>query len=112
MKNRKKPKISKVVEYLNNHLRDGNDKTVRYWLEDYLSSSYKLPVNFDDGYLHWNGAVHDYFYYTDYTMQFAHHSNRMIVTLDNENYDKVSISVYKFKRFLRHKFNNGEIIVL
>ena len=25
--------------------------------------------------------------------------------------DKVSISVYKFKRFLRHKFNNGEIIV-
>ena len=41
MKNRKKPKISKVVEYLNNHLRDGNDKTVRYWLEDYLSSSYK-----------------------------------------------------------------------
>ena len=52
MKNRKKPKISKVVEYLNNHLRDGNDKTVRYWLEDYLSSSYKLPGNFDDRYLH------------------------------------------------------------
>ena len=52
MKNRKKPKISKVVEYLNNHLRDGNDKTVRYWLEDYLSSSYKPPVNFDDGHLH------------------------------------------------------------
>ena len=109
MKNRKKAKISKVVEYLNNHLRDGNDKTVRYWLEDYLSSSYKLPGNFDDRYLHWNGTVHDYFYYTDYTMQSAHHSNRMLVTLDNENYDKVSISVYKFKRFLRHKFNNGEI---
>ena len=111
MKNRKKPKISKVVEYLNNHLRDGNDKTVRYWLEDYLSSSYKPPGNFDDGYLHWNGEVHDYFYYTDYTMKSAHRSNRMLVTLDNENWDKVSISVYKFKRFLRHKFNNGEIIV-
>ena len=111
MKNRKKPKISKVVEYLNNHLRDGNDKTVRYWLEDYLSSSYKPPGNFDDGYLHWNGAVHDYFYYTDYTMKFAHHSNRLLVTLDNENWDKVSISVYKFKKFLRYKFNKGEIIV-
>ena len=57
------------------------------------------------------GAVHDYFYYTDYTMKSAHRSNRMLVTLDNENWDKVSISVYKFKRFLRHKFNNGEIIV-
>ena len=111
MKNRKKPKISKVVEYLNNHLRDGNDKTVRYWLEDYLSSSYKPPGNFDVGYLHWSGAFLDCFYYTDYTMQSAHHSNRMLVTLDNENWDKVSISVYKFKRFLRHKFNNGEIIV-
>ena len=58
------------------------------------------------------GAVHDYFYYTDYTMKSAHRSNRMLVTLDNENWDKVSISVYKFKRCLRHKFNNGEIIVL
>lgn len=111
MKNRKKPKISKVVEYLNNHLRNGNDKTVRYWLEDYLSSSYNPSGNFFTGYLHWNGAVHDYFYYTDYTMKCAHKSNRLLVTLDNENWDKVSISVYKFKRFLRNRFKFGDIIV-
>lgn len=102
--------MTKIVDFLNNHY-DDNNQLVCKWLTDYVHSSCTYSkYNIDNTQLKVQPAWPDktvikYNYFYDDDMKFNHHTNRFMLTFnDNTIYD---ISIYKFKKFIKrtYKYN-------
>lgn len=104
--------MTNVIKYLNEKLDTkevGNDETICNWLTRYCHTSLTYyKQNIDGSWLITQPAwpertVVKYYIYNDYAMARAHKTTRLVMIFDDNT--EYEISLYKFKRYLRHMYS-------
>lgn len=95
-----KPEITFKVKILNECLESNSEKhknDIIRWIRDYISSRWSTGKN---GYFHFNGKVLGFSEFFDVDKR---RKRRLIVDLDSKEYPQISISMYKFKKYIRQR---------
>lgn len=99
-------RITPIIQYINDNINKHNDEFICQCLQEYLSTSYSRYINDKLIQPGFNKDIRVIYYqtYPNETRAMNHKTNRLWVIFDNNN--TAEISLYKFKRYLRHNFVN------
>jgi len=102
-------KITKIIQYVNKHLNDNNTQIIE-WINNYLHTSYRYSKqNSDKSWLEIQPGYPNKFVLSykiisnSYDYKCLHKSTRLVLIFTDNT--EIDISLYKFKQFVKRKYN-------